>query len=193
MKHYLIGTLIALISAGGTVSAATLDELFVESNGYRDGAGSDIGSTALGDVTNRRIGVAGRIAGATDVYTFESSSPFTISFGDFGVAGFPNQSSPSQTVSGLDLLSSDTGGRTDFKLSGSNSFTTSFSTTQPAGTPIFGPTPAGSYTLTIDGSPSGSDAFTYDVQVSAVPLPAGLPLLAGALGLFGVLRSRRAA
>lgn len=48
--------------------------------------------------------------------------------------------------------------------------------------------------ITFDGDTYGVNAFVKPLpQVSAVPLPAGLPLLAGGLGLLALMRRRRAA
>lgn len=48
------------------------------------------------------------------------------------------------------------------------------------------------YLALVDTSTQGSDGFDVDaVSVSAVPLPAALPLLAGGLGLLGFLGWRR--
>ena len=71
--------------------------------------------------------------------------------------------------------------------------------------PVFSPLisfTANSVTLTFDTTGSGNNAdfefvdggtSTYSIQTSAIPVPAALPLMAGALGALGVMAHRRKA
>ncbi len=59
----------------------------------------------------------------------------------------------------------------------------------------FDPSVPGVYTITLaafDGATEVASA-SIDIVVNAVPVPAALPLLAGGLGLFGLVRARRRA
>lgn len=167
------------------------------------GAGFDLGTLGAGDT----FGIYGRIVSSVDRFSFDfsSASAFDVSF-DFdgyetvdgtvaqGWSGLIDQSvvnagtDPSTTGGGKGVRISLFQGLTEVV---SQSYTTNV--VFGAVSSIFSNIAAGEYTLVVDGSvgPNKSRPALYDLQVTAVPIPAALPLLAGGIGLLGVAGWRR--
>ena len=189
---------ISSIAIGTSASAITVtpDMLIIESDenrGNGSAPGDVVGSADFGVLTGT-AGIAGRIVNATDTFTFTSLSSFNLDFvnllGLDGVdiddcEGFDGSNCSAGSAPNED-------GRTAlFSLDdGSSIISRSFTSSVAAGTSIFANVAAGSYTFTIDGT-SGSNGSAYDVAISAVPVPAGLPLLLSALGFAGLVRRKK--
>ncbi|MEM1360338.1 MAG: VPLPA-CTERM sorting domain-containing protein [Pseudomonadota bacterium] len=175
----------------------TPDFLFVESDGFRSNSTGDVTVSAdLGQVGPGTIyGIAGRIVGSMDTFTFSTKSAFSLTFVDLadtnGVdldagVGFDSTFQPK---AGPKL--------TDFVLTDSNNMSSTVSLISPQGpgTVIFSGVAPGLYTFVIDGTQSKGVASTYDIALTtaAVPLPAALPLLAAGIGGLVALRRRKRA
>ena len=143
-------------------------------------AASD-GITTLASVGDS-LEIYGRVVSANDYFTFTSDQAFTVDwiFGGYELAdgtdvttsGFVRVGSPNNTAT-FDLLDSDG----DSIFASGTAFTTNFT----SGTSnIFGPVKAGTYVLKISGG-GDNGAATYDVAVTAVPLPAAAWLFGSAL------------
>jgi len=201
-SKFLAASAIAIVSvcAGTLGSAATVtpDTLFIESNNNRgDGLGTIgdiVGTYGLGDITGLNAGIAGRIVNANDTFSFVSNTAFNISFVDLadllGVdiddcAGFDGSDCSDGSAD------NEPGRTARFSLHNGAVTTHSadFTSTIAAGTSIFSNVSAGTYTFSIDGR-SGPAGSAYDIAISAVPVPAGLPLLLSALGLAGFFARR---
>ncbi len=157
--------------------------------------GFDLGTINSGDDVN----LHGRIVTQVDTYTFTATSAVKVKwiFGGYALAagGFETDSgfvaaaggspkSPSLGAPGstADLMFTD----------GMNVFTPSISpvsTDIVAGNPAIISLAAGTYSFSINGL--NSDDALYDIQISAVPLPAGAVLLLTGLAGFGLARRRR--
>lgn len=189
------------VAAGTSASAVTVqpDVLSIESNQNRgDGsAPGDIGNSDSFDfgLITGTAGIAGRIVNAIDTYTFETEFDFNVDFvnlldlsGDDidNCEGFDGSDCSDGSANNED------GRLAEFSLSdGVTTTSVFFTSSEPAGTSIFSNVAAGSYTLTIEGirGPAGS---AYDIAISAVPVPAGLPLLLSAFGVAGfVMRKKK--
>lgn len=149
------------------------------------------GALGVADDENHIINLHGRIVGAIDVFEFTATRNFEINF-IFG--GYDLQNGGSETESGF--LREGPGGSNSsiFTLTDLGTLISQTTTPSPLVTDIIagdsflfagGP---GTYSLSLDGQ---GQAALYDLRLTAVPLPAALPLFAGALGLFGFLGWRR--
>ena len=207
-KRILLASAIAVMTAGAatTASAATItpDVLIIESNKNRaDGAAAGDVSMAedLGDLTGLIGGIAGRIVNSTDTFTFSSDNAFNVDFVNlldlFGVdidgcEGFDGGDCS------VDSANNEVGRLARFTLSGGGStMSEEFVSTVAKGTSIFSNVGPGSYTLKIKGISTSSNfpnsGSAYDIAISPVPLPAGLPMLLAALGLGGLMARRKKA
>lgn len=167
------------------------------------------GAFGFGDT----IGIYGRIVGAVDrfTYTFTSGVNFNVDF-DFDGYDLEAGGSVGAGFSGLvdqeDVLSGDAdqvinGGGKIVEISLINdllpdlvrSFTTNVSSLTSGDSSIFSDVAAGEWTLVVDGRfrPNQDTAALYDIEISAVPLPAGGLLLLGGLGGLAALRRRKKA
>lgn len=185
------------VIAATSASAATVqpDILVIESNQNRGNgtATGDVGALDLGLITGI-AGIAGRVVNGTDTFTFTSSTNFNVDFVNLlGLDGIDIDDCEGFDGSDCSIGSKNNeNGRTArFSLfDGTNTIFEDFTSSVAAGTSIFSNIAAGSYTFTIDGL-SGSAGSAYDVAISPVPVPAGLPLLLSALGLGGVVSRRK--
>ena len=155
------------------------------------------------------IGIYGRIVGATDrfTYTFTATQGFNVSF-DFdgydlqgggsvaaGRSGLINQN----IVNGGDISSGGKGVQISlFSVAlgstiATRDFITNVTSATASSAAIFWGVDPGKYRLIVDGSvgPMSSTPALYDILVTAVPVPAALPLLASAFGVLGLLGWRR--
>lgn len=150
--------------------------------------GFDLGSlAAVGD----SISIHGRIVNAVDAYTFTSATAFNVEFIFGGVALEAGGMTDSSGFV-LDDIGSDANNTSDFSLQlGMDAALMQTLTTEITGgeSLIFSGGP-GTYSFIIDGSGGGA---LYDVRISAVPLPAALPLLLGGMGLLGVFGRKKKA
>ena len=200
--NFLAASALAVWSviAGTSAPASTMtpDVLVIESNGNRaNGAapGDIVGIEALGDITGLTAGIAGRIVNAVDTFSFTYNTSFNVDFvnlldtagvdidacegfdgSDCSVGSKNNE--PGRTA----IFSLDNG--VDPVLS------VEFTSTISAGTSIFSNVKAGTYTFAIDGT-TGRAGSAYDIAISAVPVPAGFPLLLSALGVAGLVKRRK--
>lgn len=197
MISNLLKTLSAAATAvviGAAANAATLttpDILFIESAGFRgDGTSSDIVNGDLGMIAPGKIaGIAGRIKNQTDSFTFETSVRFSVSFVDLadllGIDIDPSK--------GFDptFVASDSPVSASFSLIGPDMRSAVFTSPIAPDFTMFGNVAPGKYTLLIDGTIENGSS-TYDIAISAVPLPAAGVVLLGGLGLMGALKRRKA-
>ena len=189
------------VAAGTSASAVTVqpDVLIIESNQNRgDGsAPGDIGNSDSGDfgLITGTAGIAGRIVNAIDTFTFETAFDFNVDF----VNLLDTSGVDIDDCEGFDGSDCSDGSANNeegrlARITLDDGFTTlsqDFTSTLPAGTSIFSNVGAGSYTLRIEGI-SGSAGSAYDIAISAVPIPAGLPLLLSAFGMAGfVMRKKK--
>lgn len=166
------------------------DKIFVESAGSRGGATGDIIDTSIGLIgSGKTIGLGGRIKNKADVWTFSTNQVFSVFFTDLGI----------DTNSGFDdtsIFGVNNGIKTaEFSLIDTSTDTVvdSVLLTSPldAGTPLFGKTSAGMYSLVIDGTVDiQRNGSTYDLAITTIPVPAALPLLGAGVGLLGLMRRR---
>ena len=149
------------------------------------------GFLGSGIAENRSIDLHGRIVGAIDVFEFTATREFEISF-IFG--GYDLEAGGTVTESGFVREGNSGSNSSIFTLTDINTLTSVTTTPSPlvtdiiAGDPFLFAAGPGSYRISLDGQ--GQSAL-YDLRLTAVPLPAALPLFAGALGLFGLLGWRR--
>ncbi|GAB4523777.1 MAG: hypothetical protein Tsb0019_25730 [Roseibium sp.] len=164
------------------------------SNGFTLNGGSSL-------LAGQSIDIYGRIVGAIDRFNFTSSSSVMIEW-IFGGYFLDDNGSKGAFVSdsGFVLEGSSGGNTIDMAVytpdaSGtkipavSNPFSTNITGGSPTIFALLGP---GSYTFEIDNS-SPSKAALYDIRISAVPIPAALPLLAGGIAILGFAGWRRRA
>lgn len=165
----------------------------------------DLGTIVAGDV----IGLYGRIVSAKDSFKFTFNAPgsFIVAF---DLNGYDLDANKDGTVdgtvtrSGLVNQSFAEGGaagstkKVVFSLTGPGNVTeteTRF-TNLVAGDPgeVLFTGAGGMYTLTVDGSqgPGKNIAALYDLNISAVPLPASILFLLGGLAGLGFVARRRA-
>jgi len=161
-----------------------------------------VGSTVF---TNGENNVTGQAAGvqyafgtlsadAGDIVTFTNLASFT-------EAGYTNV-----FINGVDIFSNKTGDGNTFTFSPSDSSPIQFSfvdqngITFSNGSASIGVVAGSDYgfvhqfVLLLDDSATGlTDFDDHAVGVSAVPVPAALPLMASALGAFGIARRRNKA
>ena len=160
------------------------------------------------------IGIYGRIVSSVDrfSYTFTSGINFDVDF-DFDGYDLAGGGSVGAGFSGLvdqtAVLSENedtivNGGGKGVRISLVNTllpevlvrdFVTNWTSLTSADSSIFSNVAAGSWTLVVDGSvgPNTRRAALYDIEISAVPLPAGGLLLLGGLGGLAALRRRKKA
>ncbi|MEH6405412.1 MAG: hypothetical protein V7750_18720 [Sneathiella sp.] len=143
--------------------------------------GYDLGTIGFGEA-NDTIDLYGRIVNAVDVFSFTSNSAFRI---DFIFGGFDLENGGSTSESGFIAENNDNS--SDFTLNilapsiGSVGATTLATDITSGISFIFGGD-AGTYQFALDGT---GGAARYDIRISAVPLPAGLPLMGAGLALMG--------
>lgn len=144
--------------------------------------GFDLGTIGFGEKFDT-IDLYGRIVSAVDVFTFTSTNAFKVEF-IFG--GFDLHNGGSESVSGF-IAEGPRDNSSDFTLDiltpapvtvGRDDFTTDVTSGLSF---IFGGD-GGTYQFAIDGH---GKAAQYDIRISAVPLPAGLPLMGAGLALMG--------
>ncbi len=143
--------------------------------------GYDLGTIGFGEA-NDTIDLYGRIVNAVDVYSFTSNSAFRIDFifggydlasgGTVSESGFVAENRDNNSDFSLDILAPSTGSVGATNLVTDITSGISF---------IFGGD-AGTYQFALDGT---GGAARYDIRISAVPLPAGLPLMGAGLALMG--------
>ena len=170
------------------------------------GAGFQLGTFGSEDT----LGIYGRIVSATDrfTYTFNATEGFNVAFDfdgyalenggsvDAGYSGLINQN----VVNGGDLSSGGKGVTISLLSVALNSiiatrdFVTNVTSLTTASAGIFSGIAAGKYRLIVDGSggPNTGTAALYDILITAVPIPAALPLLASAFGLARIARLEKA-
>lgn len=203
-----------LVGASASAAPVVPDALFLESNANRanGSATGDIATSNLGDISGgqlRTTGIAGRIHNFADVYEFTSRSLFSLEFSDLAFPNLPlfglNAGMDIDGCEGFDDTDCSTGTQLNgtktaiFSLDDGmgNVLSTSFTSPEAAGTSIFANIMPGTYTFMIDGGVPNlaTEGSAYDVLITAqpVPLPAGLPLAAAALGALGLVRARRKA
>lgn len=188
------------IIAGTSATAATVtpDVLIIESNGHRaDGAalGDVRGIRAFGDITGKTAGIAGRIVNGVDRFSFTYNTRFNLDFVNLldtagghidGCEGFDGSDCS------VGSRNNEPGRTAIFSLNNGVDpvLSAEFTSSIAAGTSIFSNVAAGTYTFTVDGI-TGRAGSAYDVAISAVPVPAGFPLLFSALGLAGLFSRRK--
>ncbi len=186
------------LAVGTTASATTVqpDQLIIESDenrGNGSATGDIIGSADFGVLTGT-AGIAGRIVNAIDSFTFVSLTRFNVDFVNLlGLDGIDIDACEGFDGSDCSIGSANNEDGRTARFSLNDGVTTTsidFTSSVPAGTSIFANVAAGSYTFSIEGI-SGSRGSAYDVAISAVPLPAGLPLLLSAMGLAGFVARRK--
>jgi len=150
--------------------------------------GYSLGAIGLGEPFDR-IDIFGRVVGNFDIFDFTSSSAFRVDFifggfdleegGSVGQSGFVIEETGSNSSDfTLDILSPSTG------VIASGGFTNDVTSGISF---IFGGL-AGDYRFTIKGE--GAPVL-YDIRISAVPLPAALPLMGVGMVLLGLMSWRR--
>lgn len=192
---------ISSIVAGTSASALPVqpDFLFIESDRNRGNGtapGDVVGTEAFGVLTGT-YGIAGRIVNSVDTFSFTSLSNFNLDFVNLlGLDGVDIDACEGFDGSDCSVGSANNeNGRTArFSLNdGTSTTSVDFTSSVAAGTSIFSNMAAGTYTFTIrglSGTPSNSGS-AYDVAISSVPIPAGLPLLLSALGVAGIAARRK--
>lgn len=190
----------AMAATSASAVTVTPDVLIIESNENRgNGTGVTIGDSVagfgLGNISGQIGGIAGRIVGSVDTFTFQYDTTFNVDFVNlFDTGGVDIDMC--QGFDGSDCSSGSANnepGRTAiFSLDNGVDpvLTAMFTSTVAPGTSIFFDVAPGTYTFTIDGT-TGTAGSAYDVAISAVPVPAGLPLLLSALGIAGFAASRK--
>ncbi|WP_299471639.1 hypothetical protein [uncultured Roseibium sp.] len=152
--------------------------------------GFDLGTLGFGATEFSQINIHGRIVGATDFFSFSANSRFRVEF-IFGDIALDNGG----TITGGFVQEGGTGNSSNFVLDLSGaSQSMVFSTNITGGNPLIFNGIAGSpYTFSVQNGPNNnpSAAATYDIRLTAVPIPAALPLLVGGLGLLGYMGYRR--
>jgi len=210
MKKLLL-ILGAALMLGGSLQAATLaitegnrdlvlgTTALAPTDSTNGPPGNPLGTVGFGggvDVYDQ-IDVHGRIVGAADFYNFTATSSFTIEFIFDGVttaedgliaSGFVREGNGGNTSNFILNLNGGSVGPSPLSFS-----TDITSVGDNGGTSlIFSGTAGTLYTFAIDsGVPSPSNAATYDIRISAVPLPAGVLLLLSGLGAMGIVRRRK--
>lgn len=143
--------------------------------------GFDLGTVGLTEKFDT-IDLYGRIVNAVDVFSFTATSAFRIDFifggfdlyngGSVSQSGFIAESRDNTSEFALDVLAPVPGHVGDFDLT----------TDVFGGTSLIFSGDAGTYQFALDGT---GGAARYDIRISAVPLPAGLPLMGAGLALMG--------
>lgn len=207
MKTTLL-LLAAALSLGVTAASAATVRI---SEGSR---APILGSIDLGDVRGAPTGaydtgtlgagdsleLYGRIVGAVDTFAFTSAQSFTVSFlfggyetakGVVRASGFIGTGTRDNT-SVFRLLDATDPSR----MIAERTYTSSILSEDGNGgtARIFAGGP-GSYLFQIDGSRQGNggNAALYDIEISAVPLPASALLLLAGVGALGAMRRMKAA
>jgi hypothetical protein len=211
MNKMFVSAAAMVVFAAGTASASTIapifdaDRIAVESSGNRPSASGDINNNGALDLglilPGEKVGIAGRIVTAVDNWTFQTTTPWTMSLVNLDLddnQGFDssNITNPSGSFAGngdtttalFSLFDASGNPDSDPALFSANLTATMHGLI--TGLNFSGG--AGSYLLRIDGA-AGSPGATYDIGISAVPIPASLPLLLGGIGALAAMRRRKAA
>ena len=199
MKTLSIMLFLSLLAISNTVFAATI-------GAYTEGVRDQVAGTtlvvptdspnslpgfALGDLTSAgdHIFLHGRIVGAVDNYSFSSATAFTIEF-IFG--GLQLEGGGSTLTSGFvyDEQGNDNDNTADFMLDdGINPpLMAQYMTEVTGGNSLIFSVGPGTYDFIIDGTGGGA---LYDIKITAVPIPAALPLLLGGVGVLGLFGRKR--
>ena len=197
----------ALALSAGSAMATTFDPIFVESSGNRPSSEGDITGTRVitpdigaGDA----VGLAGRIVNAVDKWEFTVLRGWSIGFVDLDLDDqkFFDSSNITDPCAGCE----DNGDVTSaiFSIFEASDLSTAIFTTNSIDAVNGGGTEntaldfvgvAGTYVLKIDGSQASTNnpGATYDIGITAVPLPAaGWMLIAGLGGLAAMRRRKKA-
>ena len=202
-RNFAVSALtVCSVMAATSASAVTVtpDVLIIESDENRgDGVGT-IGDSVvgfdLGNISGQIGGIAGRIVGAVDTFTFQYDTAFNLDFVNLLNLGGLTDIDDCEGFDGSDCsdgsANNEPGRTAVFSLDNGidPALTAEFTSTVAAGTSIFFNVAPGTYTFKIDGT-AGSAGSAYDVAISAVPVPAGLPLLLSALGIAGLAARRK--
>lgn len=190
MKQLIIAATLALsataaqadvleLAAGAPVvftTATAENPLGSNDFGYTGGVFGQLSATVD---TTFSVTFLGKEAGDVNFFIQDGSNYF-----------FTNSATPGDTLS-FNVSS----GVLNFGFDGSNSALASNTDTLSSfGKIAFIEDPSGTYDFIIGFNDSGSADGDYDdlmIGVSAVPVPAALPLMASALGMFGVARRRK--
>lgn len=212
MKKMIVSAAVMALLAAGTASASTVAPIFgadrieVESSKNRPDAGGDVANNAARDLglilPGEKVGIAGRIVTAIDNWTFQTTTPWSMFFVNLDLDDNQGFDSSNITVPANNSFAGngDTTRANFTLLDNANPgapveiVSTGFLTANMHGllTGLNFSGGAGSFLLQIDGV-QGSPGATYDIGVSAVPIPASLPLLLGGMGALAALRRRKAA
>ncbi|MEM8774354.1 MAG: VPLPA-CTERM sorting domain-containing protein [Pseudomonadota bacterium] len=192
-------TIAAVLFSATSAVATTFNPIVIESNGNRPGAGGDITSTLdLGVIApNTDVGIAGRIVTAVDTWSFETLTPWSISFVDLPIDDQQFFDSSDITNPAGNFASNGDTTSAIFSIFEVGNATALFSQEITATDGGVGTENllnfsglAGSFILEIDGQP-GSPGATYDIGISSVPLPAAAWLLLAGVGGLSVMKRRR--
>ncbi len=179
MKTHVFAAALTLATATSVGAVTVFDESIDGDAGNFAGAAVSLGTLDLNDVSTATGQVGpGNVGDTSDFYSFTSLVDFSINVVDFVVG-------VGDTFSNVRLYVDD----------GSFSPTDDLLFNASIGGPVsglFGLQTAGSYLLRIGEFTPGS-VTNYSFEVAAVPVPAGMALMVGALGGFAWMRRRKTA
>ena len=213
MKHIVFASAVALAGLVGTTASAAVIGITEGTRDLVQGttavSSTDTSSNPadaydFGALGSNTFEVYGRIVDSIDnfAFGFTATSAFEISWifdgynldsdGSFvSESGFVSEAANDEKTATFRLLQ-ETSPDVFVQVGADQDYTTDV---LAGDEPLIFSGLAGSYVLQIDGSGDnapGSGVGLYDVQLSAVPLPAGILLLGTALGGLGIARSRKA-